>query len=172
VGIFGAAGVTPAPTIGGTIHLGVAIFPAGPDRFWFSLAIEGRADKAAEGLVGSGSKVRSSLLAVSPLACLHGALRTWPDVAVSGYGCVLGTAGSVSASIGHATRNLVFGGAYVGVGVRPGFEALFASRFVAGVYGEGLATAYYSYGRTERRRDLAAPSPLSGGVGLALAVVF
>jgi hypothetical protein len=172
VGIFGAAGVTPAPTIGGTIHLGVAIFPAGPDRFWFSLALEGRADKAASSVVIARSAVRSSLLAVSPLACLHGALWTWTHVAVSGYGCVLGTVGSVSATIDGGTRSFALSGAYAGVGVRPGLQALVASRYLFSFYSEALATAYQQLGVAEALRDLAAPSRLSGGGGLAFAVVF
>lgn len=169
-GAFAAAGVSPAVTLGGVVHLGVGVFPFGRDRPWLSFAVEGRADAPASS--GPGG-LRTSLLAGSAIACGHEDLFTGPrGVTWAVLGCMLGTVGRVHGWSQGVSRPVSLGAAYAGVGPRFGIEARLGSLAAIRVQGDVLPTVLPARLLLDDRGEAWRTADVAGNAGLAIVLFF
>jgi hypothetical protein len=168
LGAHVASGVAPAVTVGGALHVGVAVFPLGRGRPWFSFGIEGRADKpAADEMRG----VRTQLFAVSIVACGHKALAGGAAITWAVLGCVLGTAGKVNANVDEL-EGASLNGTYVSLGPRFGVEARLAGGVAIQALGDAVPTVHPVRIFTLGGREIWRTAGVSGGAGLAALFSF
>lgn len=120
---FGSFGTGPHPTLGGALHLGVAITPFGHDRVRLLFAAEARVDALATYASGA----QTQLFAGSLVACGSKDLVPGPAVTLGFLGCVVGTAGVLRGSWPTFTGFLSYRPGYAAVGARFGFEVKFTS---------------------------------------------
>ncbi|MFT3764764.1 MAG: hypothetical protein QM820_04500 [Minicystis sp.] len=119
--LLGSFGMEPSPTAGGALHLGVVLLPRASTPLSFSLALEGRADAPVG---GAANQLRTGLLAVSALACVHVDASVWSGRLGYPFACVVGMRGTLrTTSESTVGGSASVGRAYAGLGGRFGFQA-------------------------------------------------
>jgi hypothetical protein len=168
-GAFVAAGISPAATLGGAVHLGVEVSPFGRARHRLSFAIEGRADATATGARG----VQTSLLAGAVVACGHEDLFTAPTgVTWAALGCLVGAVGRVHGWTPGVESPVSLGATYAGVGPRFGIEARLAARAAVRLQGDVLPTAHAARLVVDARGEAWRTADVTGNGGLAVVLFF
>ena len=155
-GVVSSLGYEPGLGVGATV--GAAV------RFRrFSLGLEGRADLPGEKVLGSGGGVRSSVLLVSLLPCVHRGIALV---------CALGSIGSLrSTGLGFDGRTdaSLFAAAGARLGAEVPFSASVRGRFVVDLAAT-LSGARLRYG--DPPAEVWSSPLLSGALGAAILGVF